>query len=121
MQSFVSEGYHGRRIRFKATVKMHASGPQGQAQLWLRVDRQAGRTAFFDNMHDRPITRNSWNDYEIVGEVPEDAVSINLGCMLIGNGRVCVRGLSFEVLGKLGEGNEPPQPLTGRGSRTSSR
>ena len=65
-------------------------------------------------MADRPITQNEWRDYEIVGEVAEDAVSINLGLMLLGNGRVWLDAVSFEALGKVGEGNEPARALQGR-------
>src|SRR5262249_32414239 len=106
--------YRGKRVRLRAAVRANVAGRGNQALLWLRVDRKGNQPGFFDNMGDRPITQNEWRDYEIVGEVADDAVSINLGLMLNGNGRVWLDAVSFEVIGKAGEGNEPARPLQGR-------
>ena len=70
---------------------------------------------FFDNMQDRPIIDASWRDYQIVGDVADDAEEIALGLMMFGNGRVWLDAVSFEIVGKIGEGDEPARPLEGRG------
>jgi C-terminal processing protease CtpA/Prc len=115
MQSFDANAYRGKRVRLRAAVRTDLPGSGGQGQLWLRVDRKDDQPGFFDNMGDRPIkTRKEWRTFEIVGEVADDAVSINFGLMLVGNGRVWLDAVSFEVLGKAGEGNEPARPLRGR-------
>jgi C-terminal processing protease CtpA/Prc len=114
MQSFDATAYRGKRVRLRAAVRAEVSGEPSQAQLWLRVDRKDNRMGFFDNMGDRPITGAKWGHYEIVGEVADDAVSINFGLLLVGDGRAWLDSVSFEVLGKAGEGNEPARALEGR-------
>src|SRR5262245_59397174 len=109
MQSFDATPYRGRRVRFRAAVRIEPQAPRGQARLWLRVDRQGGQPGFFDNLGNRPVTAREWKVYEIVGEVAEDAVAVNVGCMLIGTGKAWFDSASFEVLGQAGEGNEPPR------------
>jgi hypothetical protein len=115
MQSFDATPYRGRRIRFQAAVRVEGAEPVARAQLWLRVDRKNGQTGLFDNMGNRPIANPKWCDYQIVGDVAEDAESIALGLILIGDGKVWLDAASFEVLGKIGEGNEPLRALKGRG------
>lgn len=95
MQSVSAVPYRGKKVRFRASVRAE----EGQAQLWLRVDRQGDERGFFDNMHDRPIRDTAWKPYEIVGEVADDAVSLNFGMMLIGSGgRAWIDGVSLEVV-----------------------
>ena len=115
MQSFDATPYRGRRIRFRAAVRADVAGAGNRAQLWLRVDRKGANTGFFDNMQDRPIVEASWRDYQIVGDVAEDAEGISLGLMLLGNGRAWLDAVRFEIVGKIGEGDEPARPLEGRG------
>jgi C-terminal processing protease CtpA/Prc len=115
LQSIDAAAYRGKRVRFKAAVRAEVAGFGNRAMLWLRVDRKNGEPGFFDNMADRPITAKEWRDYEIVGDVADDAAQIVLGLMLLGNGKAWLDAVSFEVLGKAGEGNEAPRPLQGRG------
>jgi C-terminal processing protease CtpA/Prc len=115
MQSFDAIPFRGQRVRFQAAVRAEVAGAGNRAQLWLRVDRKGGETGFFDNMGDRPIVASDWRDYQIVGEVADDAEGISLGLMMLGNGRVWLDAVSFEVVGKIGEGDEPARPLEGRG------
>jgi len=115
MQSFDAAPYRGRRIRLRAAVRTEVAGVGNQAQLWVRVDRKGGGVGFFDNMGDRPIANATWREYEIAGDVAEDAEGIALGLMLIGNGRAWLDAVHFAIIGKIGEGNEPPRPLEERG------
>jgi C-terminal processing protease CtpA/Prc len=109
MQTF-DAAYRGKRVRFGAAVRAELSGFRNQAVLWLRVDRKDGQLGFADIC---PALHKEWRDYEILGEIAEDAVSINLGLRLVGNGQVWLDAVSFEVIGKAGEGNEPARPLQG--------
>jgi C-terminal processing protease CtpA/Prc len=122
MRSFDAAPYRGKRIRFRAAVKVEApresasEAPSGagRAQLWLRVDRAGGTLGFFDNMDDRPISDAGWRRYEIIGKVAADAEKINLGLM-VHSGRAWVSAASFEVLGDLVGGDEAARPLDARG------
>ncbi len=82
MQAIAARPLRGKRVRFRAAVRV-----EGQAQLWLRVDRQDRAIGFFDNMRDRPIRSAEWNEYEIEGPVADDAEEIYFGMMLIGEGK----------------------------------
>jgi C-terminal processing protease CtpA/Prc len=116
MQICDASGVRGRRVRFRAAVRAEVMGFTNQAQLWLRVDRRGQRMGFFDNMDDRPIVSSRWNYYDIIGDIDEDAETINLGLMLIGNGKVWLDDVSFEIVG---EAERPvvelARPLTARG------
>jgi hypothetical protein len=98
MQCFDAAEFRGKRVRLRAWVRADVRGEGNQAQLWLRVDGKNNAVGFFDNMNDRPIVANEWRAYEIVGEVDTDAVAINIGLMLHGNGRAWMRDVTFEVL-----------------------
>jgi C-terminal processing protease CtpA/Prc len=115
MQSFAAQPFRGRRVRFRAAVRMEASEPGARAQLWMRVDRGENRMGFFDNMDDRPITSGEWRYYEIIGDVDEDALAINIGMLLLGKGKAWLDDVSFEDLGKTVILAEPARPLTKQG------
>jgi len=115
MQAMDATAFRGRRVRFKAYVRIEANEDEGVARLWLRVDRTEGRRGFFDNMMDRPISSAEWQEYEIVGDVDEDATVINIGIILIGKGKAWIDAASFEDLGKVVTRADPPRALTGRG------
>jgi C-terminal processing protease CtpA/Prc len=115
LTSFDATPYRGQRIRFRAAVRAEVSGREGQAALWLRVDREGGGVGFFDNMSDRPIRSSEWKTYEITGNVAPDAKSIYLGLMLIGPGKAWIDSASFETLGTVETRHEPARPLEGRG------
>jgi hypothetical protein len=110
MQVFDAADYRGKRVRLQAAVRAEVSGYGNNAQLWLRVDRKDNQPGFSDDTGDRSA-QPEWRDYEILCEVAEDAVSINLGMTLTGYGRAWLDAVSFEVVGKAGEGNEPARPL----------
>src|SRR5258705_227468 len=52
MQAFDAAPFRGRRVRFRAAVRIEGSEPAARAQLWLRIDRSGRQIGFFDNMGD---------------------------------------------------------------------
>lgn len=112
MQSIDATSFRGRRVRFRAAVRTET--PAARAQLWMRVDRSGQQSGFFDNMGDRPISSPEWRYYEIVGDIDEDAASINIGMMLMGTGRAWLDDVSITDLGKLAA-LEPARPLSQKG------
>jgi hypothetical protein len=79
MQAIDATPFRGKRVRFRASVRME--GQAGRAQLWMRVDRTGNKIGFFDNMMDRPITSGEWREYEIAGNVADDAEVLNIGML----------------------------------------
>ncbi|HKO45547.1 MAG TPA: S41 family peptidase [Pyrinomonadaceae bacterium] len=112
MQSIDASSFRGRRVRLRAAVRTEAAG--ARAQLWMRVDRAGSQMGFFDNMENRPITLREWGYYEIVGDIEEDAVSINIGMMLIGTGGAWLDDVSLTDFGK-SPPLEPARTLSKRG------
>lgn len=96
--------FRGKRIKYRAAVRYERGTEAGQAQLWLRIDRAGGAQGFLDNMGNRPITSSTWAFYEIVANVPADAVNISVGMMLVGGGRASLDAASLGAA----DANEPP-------------
>src|SRR6476620_6497396 len=90
MQAIDATPFRGRRVRFRASVRVES----GRAQLWMRVDRAANKPGFFDNMPDRPIASVQWCEYEIIGDVDEDAAVLNIGMILPGKGKAWLDAVS---------------------------
>jgi erythromycin esterase len=84
--------YHGKRVRLRAAVRAEVSGPGNEARVSLDVSGQ--QTEFTG-----PITARDWRDYEVVVDVPPDALSVTLGLNLVGDGRAWFDSVSFEVIG----------------------
>jgi hypothetical protein len=97
MQDFSAGQYAGKRVRLRASVRAEAVG--GWAGLWMRVDK--GSTVLsFDNMMDRPIKgTTTWQNYEVVLDVPQDATGIAFGILLNKSGSVWLNSVKFESVG----------------------
>ncbi len=97
------KNFQGKRVRFRAAVKTAERTNEGRAQLWLRVDRkpetgQRGSIGAFDNMQDRPITVDDWQNFEIVADIEEDAVRLTVGMLVMGKTKAWIDGASLEIV-----------------------
>jgi C-terminal processing protease CtpA/Prc len=113
IQSVDATPYRGRKVRLTSSIRTAVDGEGNQGQMWLRVDRASGGRGFFNNMGDRPVTSSEWGDYEIVGEIADDAEWIVFGCFLLGMGQVWVDDFRLEIGG--GEGGWSPIELRNPG------
>ena len=113
MQAIDATPFRGKRVRLRGSVRME--GEDGRASLWMRADRAGNKPGFFANMVNRPITASDWGEYEIFGDVDDDAEVLNIGIILRGNGKAWLDAVSIEDLGKVVVRSEPPRPLTARG------
>jgi hypothetical protein len=104
MQKIDAAPFRGKRVRYRAAVRTQIDGENGAAQLWMRVDLIAEKgqhkLGFFDNMANRPIRKKEWDYYEIVGDIAEDAQTINVGMFLRGNGQAWLDDVSLEIVDK---------------------
>jgi len=112
MQSFKSNRYRNKRMRFTAVVKSEDVGEW--AGLWMRVDGQGkGESLRFDNMQGRPIKGSTdWQRYQVVLDVPEESTGIAFGILLDGKGKVWISGVLFDEAP-----NEPTTDLDLESSR----
>lgn len=104
MQMFDAAEYRGKRLRFSASVK--ADGIAKWAGLWMRIDgtpSTGSRTPTmlgFDNMQSRPIKGSSdWKPYQVVLDVPEEAMAIAFGILLEGPGQAWMDDVKLEAVG----------------------
>jgi len=99
MQSFDARLYRGKRVRFRAAVRVQPAAPDSRARLWMRITRPDNTPGFFDNMRDRPIRTTNWTSHMIDGNVPQDAERVFIGVLVNGRGQVWVDDVVFEVIG----------------------
>ena len=97
-QRLDAASYRGSRIRLRASVRADVTGPGNQAYLWLRVTKKGQTVVFYYDMADRPITASAWREVEIVGDVPEEADTIDYGYALVGDGRAWLDAVSLEAI-----------------------
>jgi hypothetical protein len=96
-QEFRADDYRGKRLRLSGYVK--SENVDQSACLWMRLDCE--RQSVLDYMRDRPITgTRDWRIYDIVLDVPEDAVNIGFGVALAGKGQAWFDDLQFEIVGR---------------------
>ena len=125
-QSIRADAYRGQRVKLSGWMKTAIdSGSGTQAMLWIRVDATDGAITS-DFMTDRPIrdTRD-WTSYDLVLDVPKDAIGITFGALLTGLGQLWVDDLSLQpvaatvpVTGKIGNALYPG---AGRGCTSSTK
>jgi hypothetical protein len=98
MQTINAQAYHGKRVRLSGWLKTTNAE---KAALWMRVDGDGKKIVGFDNMDNRPVIGTvDWKRYDVVLDVPSDAVDIAFGFMLNGKGEVLVDDLKFEEVAK---------------------
>jgi len=98
MQNMSPAEYAGSRVRMTAWLK--SEDVEHWAGLWLRVDGKQGVTLSFDNMSERPVRGTTpWKKYEVVLDVPNDAVNMGFGVLITGKGTVWLDDLTFEQVG----------------------
>lgn len=96
MQSINAPSYAGKRVRLRTWVKSQEVADW--AGVWMRVDKDKTAVAF-DNMQNRPVKgTQSWNMYDVVLDVPQDATGISFGILLSGTGEVWLNDVTFEIV-----------------------
>ena len=113
MQTIDATAYRGKRVRLRGAVRVEGTG--ALAGLWMRVDRPAQGRGFFDNMQNRPITSAEWRYYEITGDVADDAVTLNVGMLLLHQGTAWLDDVTIETIARPPTRSAPARALTPRG------
>jgi hypothetical protein len=98
MQTVRADAYRGKRMRWSGWVK-HTDLTGPDVGLWMRVDGP-GEVASCDNMSNRSLSGSAgWHQVSIVLDVPENAIGIALGALLVGTGTLQIDDLEFEEVG----------------------
>lgn len=96
MQIVDARPHIGERMRLSAFIR--ASGVKIGAALWMRVDSVDGEVLSFDNMSRRGLIRGdqSWQQVEIILDVPPKSKAISFGVLLKGEGMIWIDDVSLE-------------------------
>ena len=94
MQTIRADRYRGQRVRLAGYLR--SADVTLWAGFWMRVDAATRQGVAFDNMNTRPVKGTTpWTRYEVVLDVPEDAVQVAFGILLAGEGQVWADNLSL--------------------------
>jgi hypothetical protein len=106
-QSIRATEFRGERIRLSGFVKSGTGILGATSGLWMRVDGPAGSESI-DYMQERPIEQGmDWARYDVVLDVPSNAVGVSFGVLLFGRGQVWLDDVALERVDR-------NVPLTGR-------
>ncbi|MBV8758529.1 MAG: serine/threonine protein kinase [Deltaproteobacteria bacterium] len=87
MQTVGAASFRSKRVRLRMQIR---SDGHARALPWLRVDRPKGQMGYFYNSMFEHAAGSAWEPRDIVGNVDADAISLNYGLMIFGNGSVFV-------------------------------
>lgn len=109
MQTIKADDYRGKRVRFAGYIK--GQGVKSWAGLWMRINDAADKVIVLDNMEKRAFQGDGdWRKLEVVLDIPSDSSKISFGTLLVGQGRIWVSGLDFQVV-------DATVPVTEKSSR----
>ncbi len=115
MQSIDATPYRGKKIKIRAAIKAEIHSPKGSAHLWVRERfKDEEQTGLFEYMAQNPVVIREWKYYEIEGWISNDALYLNYGLLLFGNGIAWIDDVSIKVLDSTQVYANPPLPLTPR-------
>lgn len=85
--------HRGKKIIFRASVRVDEGAGNDRAYLWLREQRPGSRRY----LGECAITSGEWSEYEITGEVSADALVISYGLSYPGAGAAYIDSISLEI------------------------
>lgn len=98
-QLFDAKELLGKTFSISASMKVKAQGYDGNAQIWLRIDREDTNTSekdIYATMDNFAIDSN-WKSYSNSIIVPNDAKNIRVGLVFIGDGQAYFDNIEYFV------------------------
>jgi WD40 repeat protein len=97
-QRIDAQTFRGQKLRVRAAVRTEGDLV---AALWVGVERKNGRTSHWSSwwdLFDHPIASPEWKSYDSIGNVDDDADSLQIGIVMKGAGKAWVDDVRLEVL-----------------------
>jgi hypothetical protein len=94
-QQFQAERYQGKRVRFRAWVKLESAEIEARIRLSFAADTEDKTSAF---MQKGNVKANDWKLAEVEGKVPAKAEQIHVIITVAGRGTAVIDDASFEIL-----------------------
>ncbi len=95
-QSVNAIPFRGKKIKIKAHIRANLT--LGTAHLWMRVLRNDSELGFYNLGEDSPVTKNQWQEVEILGTVDEQATLLRFGLLIMGKGKAYIDDVKVEVI-----------------------
>jgi erythromycin esterase len=101
-QRLDATAYRGKRIKLRAAARAQLSGKDDHSWLRLSISKKGAgpQATAFDSLDKYPVRSAEWQVYEIVADVPDDADSISVELILVGDGTAWLDSVSIEVMEK---------------------
>ena len=115
-QKIDAKPFAGKNMRLTAAAKTESASTM--AMLVVRVDNTDKKMGFFDNMEDRPIRQTAWKTYSIEGKINDNADTIHIGSICVGNGHFYFDDFLLEI--ETTPGNWSAIPLVNAGFETNT-
>lgn len=111
-QPLLAGSYRGATIRLRAWLRSEEI--TGRGGLYLRIDGKRHEILAIDNMRYRAVRGSTpWRRYEVVLEVPEEAVEVAFGVYLWGRGTLWADDFSVERIDPAaGQGDPALKPAS---------
>jgi len=97
----------GQRIRLRGKVRITAAAQPGASYATLRITCHTadGRSSSLFDFHPQPVTQPDWQELALYGDVPKDAVSLQLALVLHGSGQAWLADASLQTVAVSDETN----------------
>ncbi|MEA2600555.1 MAG: hypothetical protein QOF89_1547 [Acidobacteriota bacterium] len=112
LKSLDAGPFRGKRVRFRGAVRVELGATGQRARLLLGSGNAATGGLEATSL---PALDAKWAPYEVVAEIPKDARALEVGLVLVGDGKAFLDSAVVEVIGEAGAGNEAARALTPRG------
>lgn len=98
MQNIYPKSFLGKRVRMTAYIR--TENVVDWCGMWMRVDgEKKAEMLGFDNMEKRAIKGTTpWTKYEIVLDVPSNAIGLAYGVLTVGTGDAYIDDINFEIV-----------------------
>ena len=94
-QQFDAEKYRGKRVRFRAWVRLESAERESRVRLVLVADTEDRVNEFTQK---GSVKATEWTVAEVEGKIPAKAEQIHLVITVSGRGSAVVDDVSFEVI-----------------------
>jgi hypothetical protein len=94
-QQFPAERYQGKRVRFRAWVKLESAEKEARIRISFAADTEEKSSTFPQK---GSVKAAEWTLAEVEGKVPAKADQIHLVVTVAGRGTAVIDDVSFEVM-----------------------
>jgi hypothetical protein len=108
LQVIDASDFAGKQIEINVAIKADVVEPFSNAQIWLRADSKEGDILLAKTTSENPITSKKWTRHKIEADLPENTADIQVGFVLVGDGKCYFDDAKIIIYDKGAKVNEAP-------------